>query len=360
MDKIKKILIVNPFGIGDVLFTTPFLSALKKAKSDLSISYWCNERVRPILAANPNLDKIFALSRGDLKKIFIKSKRKGIKAFFNLLGQLRKGKFDLAFDFSLDHRYSLLLRLLRVKKVIGFDYKNRGRFLTQKVKIDGYEGKHVAEYYLDMLKFLDIDIPEKPKTELFVSPQDESFAESYLKQHNAQNSNLLIGIAPAGGASWAINADYLRWPEEKFTSLIEMLIKVHNATILLLGAADEADICQRIESFAKGRIINAAGKTDIGQFAALLSKCKLAICNDAGPLHTAVALGIKTISICGPVDERVYAQFPIDSNNRIVKNDIPCRPCYRKFKMPPCPRNKECLNGLSVDEVYSCVKELIQ
>ena len=86
--KYQKILIVNPFGIGDVLFTTPLISLLKEELPDSSVSYWCNERTKPILADNQHIDKIFSLSRGDLKKIFAASKIKGLKAFFNLAGQI--------------------------------------------------------------------------------------------------------------------------------------------------------------------------------------------------------------------------------------------------------------------------------
>ena len=130
----QKILLINPFGIGDVLFTTPLIKVIKENNPKNFLGYWCNERVKPILNNNHYIDKIFALSRGDLKKIFKKSKFKGIKATLNLFFAIKKEDFDIAVDFSLDHRYGLFSKLAGIKKRVGFDYKNRGRFLTEKIR----------------------------------------------------------------------------------------------------------------------------------------------------------------------------------------------------------------------------------
>ena len=356
----KTILIINPFGIGDVLFTTPLVRAIKKSLPNSFIGYWCNLRTKDILKDNPRIDKIFALSRGDLKKIYRQSFIKGTNIFLSLLGQIKKESFDIALDFSLDHRYSLIAKLSGIKKRIGFNFKNRGRFLTERIDIESYKDKHVVEYYLDMLRFLDIGQQEKPETELFLSREDELFADGFLKAHDLTNDGILIGCAPAGGTSWGGNADYLRWPQQKFASLIDCLIKKHNVTILLFGAPEEADICNRIQSNVSGNVINTAGKITLGEFAALFKRCKIAVCNDAGPLHIAVALGVKTVSICGPVDPRVYGPYPQDQKKHIIlKKDLTCSPCYRNFHFNACEKNKECLQSIGIEQAQEAVSRLL-
>jgi len=99
------------------------------------------------------------------------------------------------------------------------------------------------------------------------------------------------------------------------------------------------------------------GKTSIGQFGALLSKCSLAIVNDGGPLHVAVAVGTRTVSIFGPVDEGVYGPYP-NADHRVVKKEIPCRPCYRQFHRAICD-HVSCLNDLGVEEVYQEVESAL-
>ncbi len=65
----KRILVVNPFGIGDVLFTTPIIWALKKKYPDSFIAYLCNSQAAPLLQHNPAINELLFYSRGDFKKI---------------------------------------------------------------------------------------------------------------------------------------------------------------------------------------------------------------------------------------------------------------------------------------------------
>ena len=152
----KRFLIINPFGIGDVLHTTPIIRALKVTYPDSFIAFWCNQRCAELLKNNPAINKIFPLSRGDLKKIYHQSKWAGIQNSLKLFLGLGKEKFDIALDFSLDHRYGLVTLLAGIKRRIGFDYKKRGKFLTDKITLKGYTDKHVVDYYWELLKPLDI------------------------------------------------------------------------------------------------------------------------------------------------------------------------------------------------------------
>jgi ADP-heptose:LPS heptosyltransferase len=78
MSALKKILIINPFGIGDVLFTMPVLAALKAVFPESSITYWCNARVKGLLKNNPLIDGIIAGTRGDIKRQWAASKQAAI------------------------------------------------------------------------------------------------------------------------------------------------------------------------------------------------------------------------------------------------------------------------------------------
>ncbi|MCM8774317.1 MAG: glycosyltransferase family 9 protein [Candidatus Omnitrophica bacterium] len=356
---VNKILIINPFGIGDVLFTTPLIRAIKEFSPETFLGYWCNERVSPILINNPFIDRIFPLARGDLKKIFENRKFKGIKKAFDLFFTIKKEKFDLAIDFSLDYRYSLICKLCGIRRRLGFNYKNRNRFLTEKIDIDGYKDKHVVDYYLIILKFLNFPLPENPRLEIFIPEEEKLWVDEFLKNNNIRENDLLIGIAPAGGASWGRDAFYLHWPIENFISLCESIIKKNIGRIIILGNFDEKLICEKIEDKLKGKILNTAGQLSLNKFLALLSRLNVLVCNDAGPLHMGVGLGIKTVCICGPVDEKVYGPYPLNQNHRVIKKDFTCRPCYKKFRFSSCQYNLDCLRSIGVEEVFSAIISLL-
>lgn len=358
MGKIN-ILIVNPFGIGDVLFTTPLIREIKNQIPNSFIGFWCNERVRPILESNPYIDKIFSLSRGDIKKIFKRSKLEGIKKSLSLWRELKRCKFNFAIDLSLDHRYSLILKFLGVKRRIGYNYKDRGRFLTQKIDIEGYENKHIVEYYLDLLKFLNLE-PKEKNLELNLREEDRIWAEEFLKKFGVSRDDLIVGIIPAGGASWGKVACLKHWSKEKFAELSDNLIKKFKAKVIILGDVLEKEISQAVSDSMHYKPINAFGNTSLNEFIALIDRCKIVITNDGGPIHICVARGVKTISIFGPVDEKVYGPFPASENHIVIKKDLNCRPCYRRFRISPCPYNRICLDMISVEEVLEAAENLLK
>ena len=75
----KKILIVNPFGIGDVLFSVPLLKAIKKKYPSSVITYVCNKRTEGILKNNPNISNMYVFEKDDYRAIWKESKIKCLK-----------------------------------------------------------------------------------------------------------------------------------------------------------------------------------------------------------------------------------------------------------------------------------------
>jgi len=297
------ILIINPFGIGDVLFSTPLIRNLRFYYPDAFIAVAVQKKVVPVLENNPHINKIIPFSRGDFKNLSRQSRLRAIQLLFNVLKQVLGQRFDLCFDLSMEHRYSLFLKLLGVRQRIGFNYKHRGRFLTHRINLDGYENKHVVEYHLELLKFLGLK-PHPRKLELFLRQEEKDWAEAFFERNGVKKEDLIIGIIPGGGASWGEKGNYLRWPYENFAKICDELKKISRVKIVLFGAKTDIQICQNIMKILKQKPIELFGKTDLRQFIALLDKCNLIICNDTGPLHINTALGKTLICLCGPVDEQ--------------------------------------------------------
>ncbi|MFA5335012.1 MAG: hypothetical protein WC316_05120, partial [Candidatus Omnitrophota bacterium] len=73
MDSPRRILIINPFGIGDVLFTTPVIESIRKGSPDCEIGYLCSRRAEPVLRANPNIERVFVYEKDELRGILKRS-----------------------------------------------------------------------------------------------------------------------------------------------------------------------------------------------------------------------------------------------------------------------------------------------
>ena len=350
----KRVLVINIFGIGDVLFTTPLISNLKANYPDLTIGYVCNSRTATLLERNPKIDKVFTYDRDEFNEAFRRSKILGIKKWIGFLRDIKKEGFDTSIDVSLSDLTNWVTWMAGIKRRIGFKYKGRGFFLNQKFPLKGYEDKHVVEYYLSLLE--NIGIPTDTKDlELSIDQADMDWADRFIAEKIDQsNEKPLIGLVPGGGASWGKDSIYKRWEPEKYAKLADKLIEKFSAAFILMGDKSELELCEKVSTAMAHKPATACGETTISQFAALARKCSLMIVNDGGPLHIAVAAGVRTASIFGPVNEQVYGPYPL-GNHIVIKKNLACQPCYRRFRKASC-EHISCLNQLTVDEVFEQVQ----
>ncbi len=354
----KKILIVNPFGIGDVLFSTTVVRAVKQAYPESYIGYLCNKNVAPVLEHNPAIDRLFFYSRGDLKQIRQRSFWGYVAAVFNAVRELRSQCFDCVFDLSMVTQYSFILWLIGVRRRYGFDYKGRGRFLTDALSVDSVKQRHVISYYRDLLVLSGINAFEQ-RLDLYVGEQARLWAENFLRQAGV-NREVIIGIAPFGGASWGQDARQKQWPPERFAVVARALARRFSARIVVFGTpSDRGNGKKFIGNIGDAGVIDAVGRTDLEQCAALLEKCSLLLANDSGPLHMACALGIRTVAIFGPVDERVYGPIGDASRHRVITAAVDCRPCYVDFAKPYC-QSVRCLREIKEETVIQAATELME
>lgn len=353
--KHKKILIINIFGIGDVLFTTPIIQNIKLAEPDVVIGYVCNKRTADILRNDPRIDHVYVYEKDDFGALWVASKAKFFKTIMDFVSQLKKEGYTLAIDVSLNKYVGFFTWLAGIRERVGFDYKGRGLWLTKKINLIGYEGKHVIDFYLDLLGKIEIPIKEK-SIKLFIKAEDQAWAEDFLKAEGVMPGDKLIALVPGGGASWGKDADYKRWSSENYAKLADKVIEKGCAKIILIGDSFESKLCQDVAAKMTSSCIKVFGRATIGQFAALVSKCRLAIVNDGGPLHVAVGVGVGTVSIFGPVDEVVYGPYP-KSNHEVVTSSVPCRPCYRRFHVADC-KHRKCLRSISVNDALEKIGEV--
>ena len=353
---ISKILLINPFGIGDVLFTTPVIANLKRSNPTVRIDYLSNSRTAEFLRNDPRVEKIFVYDRDDFLRTYHQSKFLFLKKWKQLFDSLRSERYDAVIDFSMNRQFGFLMLLAGAPVRIGFNYKNRGTFLTHSIPLKGYEGKHVVDYYCELLSLLDVKVKEK-KLEIYTSPQEKTWARDWLAQKGLAGKKNLIAVVPGGGASWGKEAGLKRWASENYAELVGKIVEKKNVPIILFGDKLEQELCQQIARAVNNLRVITAGETNLAQFAALLECCHLAITNDGGPLHIAAALGVRSVSIFGPVDPVVYGPYFLNQHI-VIQKALACQPCYRQFRMSDC-QHQNCLRRLSVDDVFRKVEELL-
>ena len=204
---IKKVLIINIFGIGDVLFTTPVIRNIKESIPQVTVGYMANQRTVRILENNPLVDRVHVYERDFFQEIWGRSKKEYFQAMARSLNEIRNEKYDVVLDLSLNGNAAFLMWLVGIKERIGYDFKGRSPFLSRKIPFKGYEGKHVVAYYLDLLKELGLSTKYR-KLEIYSSPEDERWADDFCKENDFSKDRKVVAVFPGGGASWGKDARF--------------------------------------------------------------------------------------------------------------------------------------------------------
>ncbi len=359
MTDVARILVVNPFGIGDVLFSTPLVRSLRAAFPSAHLAYLCNGRTEAILQRNPSLDELFVYEKDEFVALWRRRRLAAARELWRLLARIRRRRFQLAIDLSLGERYSFLLAWLGVPRRIGFDFRSRGRFLTHRIRTSGYQGDHVVEHYARLLTAIGMHLRD-PQLELVTTEEDREAVTRHLARHPVAPDRPIVGLVPAGGVSWGVQAQFRRWSQEGFVDVGRSLIRQHHTAIFVMGERSDGDVCGDIARAIGAGAVDLSGQTTLGQFAALIARCDLVISNDGGPVHIAASQGVPTVSIFGPVDPNVYGPYPRAAKHQVVyKADLHCRPCYHRFRLPPCPYERACLTTIEpADVLEACDRAL--
>ena len=111
----------------------------------------------------------------------------------------------------------------------------------------------------------------------------------------------LIGIH--AGARWRER----RWPAARFASLASTLVRRAGGTVVLTGSRREGRLARAIAARVDGPARVVAGRTSLGELAALVASLDVLVTNDTGTSHVAVATETPSVVVWGTANERRWA-----------------------------------------------------
>lgn len=361
-NKIKKILILRPRAIGDVILTTPFIRNVKKEFPDAQIDYLVEPFVKPVLEGNPYITNIILLQRQKIKNEpdnikAIKNKLQNAKSSVKIMDSIKfyleffKKRYDLVFDLWGNLRTALISFLTGARYRVGFTFRFRKYFYNIRVKPDICP-KYNVHYHLDLLRAIGIE-PDSEKTEFYINNSEEIFIKKFLKNVGINDKDILIGLNPNG--SWITK----RWFEKKFAKLTEIILKeIPSAKIIILWGPGELANAQNIinaVNYNKEKVI-LAPETNLKQFGALIKNLDLIVTNDGAASHIAVALDTKSLTIYGPTNPKSWSPLG-NQRHLVIAPEISCAPCDKTV----CPFGTiECMNSIKEEEVFLKLKELLK
>ncbi len=326
-ESIKKILLIKPRGIGDVILSTIVLKNIKSEIENCEIHFLTEKFAAPVLENNPYISKIFTFGQTLMDNFF-------------LISQLRKENYDIIFDFYSNPRTAQFTFLIKSKLKIG--YNKRGRNYAYNIKITINDPDlHSALAHLEFLKAIGVETKSKDLI-YYIKNEEKEKAKFFLARNNLLEN--LIAIIPGGG--W----ESKRCEPEKFAEISEEINKIWNSKFLILYGKDDYQDAIKIHSLTKEFSI-LAPETTIREMVALISFCKAVIANDSGPMHLSAAVGIPTIGIFGPTNPKAHS--PFGKKCFWVRNEnLDCIQC----NLNKCPKNHECMLELDSQLIIEKLK----
>ena len=328
-----KILFVRLDRVGDVVLSTPAIEALKRRFPRAELTVLLRPQTAALLENNPHVDRRVVFDPGASP-----SERARV------LKGLRRSRFDLAVDPCIDWKLApaLFAWASGARARVGYPCGGREAFFTAIAELPGGKA-HMTDVILGTLKPLGIDAPG-PQPRVYLSPEEREMAAGWLAGQRLSGKPLL-GIHP--GAYYETQ----RWPAEHYAALAGGL-QTRFDVILFGGPADEG-LVERIRSGIPGGAL-ASVTPDIRRFAALLSCCRLLVCNNSGPLHVASALGIPTVSFMGPTEKTLW--LPLGERHVVLRiDDLSCIGCNRGV----CPAGTlECMRRITPEMAAEAVSGL--
>ena len=335
----KKILIIQTAFPGDLILTTPLIRAAKEKFPDSELHILVIPQTQELLKNNPHIKGMI---------VYAKKGGNGL-GFWQAVKKLKSMRFDLALIPHRSFRSGLLAKLAGCELRVGFKNSAGKIFLTDRV--DYRLDQHEIVRNLSLLGWEGAQ-PEPILPELFPSEEEITRVEAYLNEHNSKIGDDLVCIAP--GSVWATK----RWLPESFAQVGDLLMKKEQVKVVLIGSGDDCRLAEEISSMMSSKPINACGRLNLLESAALISKAKLVISNDSAPTHIAVAMRTPVITIFGSTVPE-FGFYPFGEGNAIIQKQLYCRPCGI-HGLKRCPEGHfRCMKEISAEEVLLAAEKIL-
>ncbi len=334
VDTVRSLLVMHQGALGDFVLTLPALKTIREAFPLASTAIMGYPRILELVEKRFYADEIFSIDQKGMATFFV---REGVLDF--RLSEFFK-RFDLIVVFGKDGGGTVVGNLKRVCQ---------GQILSVNSFPPWDEKVHVTDHLLKQFTSFGLRAPD-PNPRLHLSGSDREWARDFWNKKGVtpEGQSKTIILHPGSGSKKKV------WPLDRFIDLANRLQAHFSSKILVvLGPAEGPEVQRAFERMRSTDLILAKGLTLL-QLGSVMAGCWFYIGNDSGVSHMAAALGIPTVLIFGPTDERVWS--PRGEKTFVVRKGIPCSPCPQE-RFFRC-KDFECLRGIEIEEVLGGLEQI--
>ncbi len=350
----RRLLIVAPSWVGDVVMATPALRVLRERLPGALIGALVKPGADELLAGTSFIDEFHVDSRDGMMGV----KRAAIK--------VRPLRYDAALLFTNSFSTAAIVRLAGIQRRLGYGRDGRSMLLTESLSAPRradtapYNKSSSArkwapipacEYYMRLVQhLLRDDSIAMPPMQLGVSDSQAASGDAILQQAGVNTLEPFVVLNPGG------NNPAKRWPSERFAELASWLESGRHVSVVVAGSPGERELA--------ADIVHAAGLPEerslphlglsLGSLKQVVRSASLVITNDTGPRHIAAAFETPVITLFGPTDPR-WTTIPFDDERILVADPTLPEEEVAEDHIERCR-----VDRISIDRVQAAAAELLE
>jgi lipopolysaccharide heptosyltransferase I len=320
----RRVLLIKPSALGDIVQTLPVLAALRQRWPQAIFSWVINDGFAGLLHGHPDLERVLPFPR-----------RRGWSRLPALIAQLRG--YDLAIDLQGLFRSAALAWLSGAPRRLGFRHSREGAWLAYTDRLET-PVKQMPAVLANWSVAQALGCPGAPPP----------IRLGITAEHRQRVATLLAGvpgprIAVHAGASWETK----RWPATHFATLLRLARERFGAGVVLVGGPGEEALAAQLPSD-----LNLVGRTDLLTLAAVLQSAQVMLSNDSGPMHLAAALGTPVVApftCTSPLRAGPYG-----AGHAVVATTVSCAASYLRR----CP-TMHCMQELTPERLWPALARVL-
>jgi heptosyltransferase II len=300
--KTKKILIIGPAWIGDMVMAQTLFKILKQRDAAVEIHVLTPPWASAVLEFMPEVSKIITMpfNHGEL----------ALWARYKFAKTLRQEKYSQAIVLPNSFKSALIPFWAKIPRRTGWRGEMRYGLLND-LRILNEEKlllmiQRFAALGLDKNKILPGTLPWPKFTE--IKPEEK-------KQK-------ILALCP--GAEFG---PAKRWPAKYFAEVA--LDKIDAGwEVWLFGSAKDKTYTDEIQQLTANKCKNFAGVTNLREAIILLAQADCVVSNDSGLMHIAAALDRNLVVIYGSSSPKFTP--PLSTKAKLLSANLDCSPCFKR------------------------------
>jgi heptosyltransferase II len=326
MPPISRLLIRAPNWLGDVMLSLPAVRDLRRSFPAARLEVLAKGSVADLYRAVSEVDAVRE-SRGHWPDVVA-----------------IRGAFDAAVVLPNSFGSALAVWRAGIPERWGFATDGRGLLLTRRPRVPLHaRGRSQVYYYRAMLDGVGLDTSAAADTSL-------TCPEEWLARGAAllDDRGPWLGLNPGAAFGTA-----KRWLPERYAAAAELVSRRTGARVAILGGPAERPLGEAIAAGMRAPARVLCGETTLPELVGVLSRLRVLVTNDSGPMHVAAALGVPQVAVFGSTDWRETA--PVSDRARLLREPVECAPCLLR----ECPIDHRCMMRVTVERVAEAAAELM-